>query len=195
MKKDTKPAKSDILNTEGGGVILNIHAIGTDAYKVKLCKKELEKYILDYASLDPAGKETLLLLDDILEQIKIRYAKHYMLQSMLVEFFPEESGGCYLYLSPQGKDALFLPQPKIAYACFLSESDLLRYAKTVLEKDITVFLFDGMYYLPCDAEKCSSEVLSEFSQPMQLNHLSVALLLEYGEEIRVLAKKQKMQKP
>ncbi len=89
---------------------MEILKIGMDAYKIAVTQEELSDYELDYTGLNRETAETLLLLEDMLNQISCIYHKEYTLDHMLVEFFPAESGGCYTYL------ALSKPRMKTDFA-------------------------------------------------------------------------------
>ncbi len=169
--------------------------IGVDAYKIKLCKEELEKYIADYSDLTPNSEQTLRLLTDMLSQITLRYARHYMLESMLVEFYPEESGGCYLYLSCRRPGVSQKEKESVTYIGFSNKAHLLQLQNALPVGDLTAYFWEGMYYLPLDAVKCSGEQWREFAQPINLEQTQAALLEEYAQWTVFPAQKEKMQKP
>ncbi len=174
---------------------MQITVVGTDAYKVYICKTELEKYIADYRMLDPGGEETLILIRDALAMIANKYQKQYIRQQMLAEFFPEEKGGCYLYLSSQSGPALKTAEEKKHYLCFWQKEHLQRWADAVMAGETTALCYKGCYYLPKEMAGGKDAVSQEFSEAVLLGALAVALLEEYGQPVTVSAQKQNTQKP
>lgn len=183
---------------------MKITQIGEDAYKVRIAESELAAYGIDYVALDHRKDATLRLLKDVLHKISDQYIREYMLNQMLVEFFPDERGGCYLYLNPKsvseersGKKA---EERKIECARFVCRDDLLDFICTAfrenstLQSDLPVYQMGNRYYLCRNTDSLiPSCVFAEFSDAVILGEFETALLQEYGKRVWPDLKKEKTQ--
>jgi adapter protein MecA 1/2 len=85
---------------------MNIQQLGPDRLRVLLNPDDLDKYNLDYYTINKDNPETKILLNEILSQARKKgfYTFH---SKILIEVVPLKNSGCVLYITkyPSGRPA------------------------------------------------------------------------------------------
>ncbi len=173
-----KISMTDILRQKGGDG-LEITKIGADAFKLRIGKSELTQYGLNFAALDRRDIKTRMLLEQAVIQIEAEHRMRYRLEDLVTEFFPDQNGGCFLYLNGSKGRAQNKKEQQICCWVFDSLQDFERCPIAIPEKT-PVYLYNDMCFIPKGKKYCPFE----FAQPICFDETVWPIFLEYAKTVK-----------
>lgn len=185
---------------------MNIQQIGPDRLRILLEPKDLDKYELDYYSINKESPGTKRLLKEILSQAQ-KSGFNTSRCKILIEVFPGKNSGCILYLtkSPFGKP---LQRPRenhgsltqcnvyiLSCGCLEDAIEAIGHFANYPDlptKRSSLYSFEGEYYLVfvpvnlgLDRDRLVSllAALSEYGSAQNCTPVREAMLAEHGNII------------
>ena len=105
-----------------------IELISSNTIKVVLDEDDMLSYDVSFDKLDRSSPETKRLLIDLIESIKEEKSIDLSSEKLFVEAFPDEEGGCLLYLSMLSSNIKVTPENGSLYnsiICRIDSPDVL----------------------------------------------------------------------